>query len=74
MPPLWFWPLIIFLLWFIWALFDEKRWHWLMRRLGFSTWERISFDFTYYNSLRDSGLSHKETIRELDRLWEQNHS
>ena len=38
----------------------------------FDSWGRVGFDFANYSSLRNSGLSHKQAIRELDRLWDSN--
>jgi hypothetical protein len=36
------------------------------------TWkdERVWFNFANYTPLRDRGLSHKEAIKELDRIWD----
>lgn len=36
---------------------------------GFATWEHVHLEWTYYGRLRQSGLSHKEAIRELDEMW-----
>lgn len=39
------------------------------RFLGMDSWERVSFDFAHYSPIRKDGYTHKQAVKELDRLW-----